>query len=336
MKTLTLWNVNKVNSPRTLEACKIEGVAVKELLHVPKEKFSEPGLPQEVADLRYEFHENKRKELIELVKKARQKLIQDLDKSTYDHPTMAGSTLYQTSNGKFNSGRSIQTSKSSRSKLSMKSSALVGDAMNKDKEITRRQMELIQRIKEKEQKRFEKYLINEERKNQLIEEKEARFAQIRALEIKKNEKIKKLLKKENLLKIRKEILTEKREVRREKKEKKQAWEAFLQKLEEQKKQEILAEKEKKEKERELKLKEQARMEKVKKCEEQQQKHLRENELRMKEMNRKYKEQMKKMKEFQLNKKKEAEQRALEKRMKIQQIMKAKEEQEQRDLSRYLK
>ena len=35
--------------------------------------------------------------------------------------------------------------------------------MNKDKEVTKNQVELIQQIKEKEQKRFEKYLINEKR-----------------------------------------------------------------------------------------------------------------------------------------------------------------------------
>ena len=64
----------KVNSLQTQEACKNEGVTPKELLHIPKNEFSEPGLPQEVADLRYEFHENKRKELIELVRKTRKKV----------------------------------------------------------------------------------------------------------------------------------------------------------------------------------------------------------------------------------------------------------------------
>ena len=57
----------RINSPRSLEACKIEGILAKELLHIPKSKFKEPGLPEEVAELRYEFHENKRRELIELV-----------------------------------------------------------------------------------------------------------------------------------------------------------------------------------------------------------------------------------------------------------------------------
>lgn len=325
----------KVNSPRTLEACKAEGVLPKELLHVPKSKFKEPGLPNEVAELRYEFHENKRKELIELVKKARQELIEDLDRSTYDHPTMAGSTLYQTPNGKFLSARSIQTSKSSRSKVSMRSSGLLGDAMNKDKEVTQKQMEVIQRIKEKEQKRFEKYLINEERKNKIVEEKEARFEQIRLLEKKRNEQIKQALKEENEKKMVEEIQLEKEEQLREKQEKKQAWEHFITNLEEQKKLEEEAEKQRREKELELKKKEQERLEKVKAWEEAQLQQQRENEIKIAKMNEKYQEQMHKMKQFQIQKKQEAERKALEKRKKIQQIMKAKEEQEKRDLARFL-
>ena len=98
----------------------------------------------------------------------------------------------------------------------MKSSALVGEAMNKDKEVTRKQMELIQRIKQKEQKRFEKYLLNEERKNQIIEDKEVRFEQLRKQEIIKNNKIKKQLKNANEKKMVQEIRQEKLETKKEK------------------------------------------------------------------------------------------------------------------------
>lgn len=325
----------KINSPRSLEACKIEGVLPKELLYIPKEKFREPGLPKEVGDLRYEFHENKRMELIELVKKAREEIMEDLDRSVYDHPTMAGSTLYQTPNGNFMSARSIKTSKSTRSCLSMKSSALVGEAMNKDKETTQKQMELIKRIKEKEQKRFEKYLINEERKNKIIEEKEARFEQLRKIEQKRNEHIKKILKEESEKKMVEEITQEKEETKREKIEKKQAWENFLKNLDEQKRQEAIEERERKKHERELKKKEEQRLEKIRQCEEQQQKMILANEEKMKEMNQKYKEQMKKMKQYEIERKKQRELRAIDKRKKIQQIMKAKEEKEQRDLAKFL-
>ena len=36
-------------------------------------------------------------------------------------------------------------------------------------------MDIIRKIKDKEAKRFEKYIVNEERKNKILEEKEARF-----------------------------------------------------------------------------------------------------------------------------------------------------------------
>jgi hypothetical protein len=325
----------KINSPRSLEACKLEGVFPKELIHLPKSKFNDPGLPAEVADLRYEFHENKRKELIELVKKARNKIIDDLERSSYDHPTLAGSTQFQTTNGKFMSGRSVHTSKSARSRLSMKSSVLVGGAMDKDKEVTQKQMEIIKRIKEKEQSRFEKYLINEERKNKLLEEKEARFEHIRKVEQHRNEQIKHALKEENEKKMSEEIQREKSEQRREKMEKKQAWENFLANLEVQKREEVKAEKERLRKERELKKKEQLRLEKVKRCEEAQQEQMLENEKKLKMMNEKYREQMKTMKQYQKERKKQAAERAAEKRKKIHQIMKAKEEKEQRDLAKFL-
>lgn len=325
----------KLNSPRSKEACKLEGVLPKELLYVPKEKFQESGIPKEVANLRYEFHENKRKELFDLVKNCREKLIADLDKSTYDHPTLAGSTLYQTPDGRFKSQRSIMTSKSARSHMSYKSSAFLGDALNKDKETTEKQMELIKKIKEKEQKRFEKYIINEERKNELVEEKEARFEQIRRQEKHRNEMIKKALKQENEKKLREEIEQEKEEQRREKKEKKEQWKNFLKNLDEQKRQEAIIEREKRQRDKEVREREQKRLEKVKKCEEAQRQQMLENEKRMEEMNKKHEEQMRKMKEFQKQKKRETEQRALEKRRKIQQIMKAKEEKEKEDLAKYL-
>jgi len=233
------------------------------------------------------------------------------------------------------SGRSTHTSKSARSKVSLKSTSLVGGAMDKDKETTQKQMELIERIKGKEQNRFKKYLINEERKNKITEDKEARFENIRKHEQMRNEHIKKSLKEENEKKMHEEITHEKREIKREKKEKKKAWVGFLKNLEQQKIEDAKAEKERKARELDLKKKEEERLEKVKQCEKMQKRQIIQNEKKMKEMNMKYTEQMKKMKEFQLQKKQEAEEKALEKRKKIQQIMKAKEEKEKRDLNRFL-
>lgn len=117
---------------------------------------------------------------------------------------MAGSTMYKNSGGGL-SQRSLHSSKSTRSKLSMKSSIALGGAINKDKETTQRQMEVIKRIREKEQKRFQKYILNEERKNKLLEEKEARFENLRKLEKERSEMIKRSLKEENEKRLREEI-----------------------------------------------------------------------------------------------------------------------------------
>ena len=322
----------RINSPRTLEAWRIEGVLPSELLHIPKSKFSEPGVLKEVANLRYDFNEQKRMELIELVKKTRQKLIEELDVSIYDHPTLAGSTQYQTTDGKFMSIRSAQTSKSART---MMSSGFLGGAMDKDKEKTEKQMEIIRRIKEKEAKRFEKYIINEERKNKILEETEARFEHIRKQEAERNEMIKKSLKEESERKMMEEIQKEKEETQQEKIGKKVAWNNFIRNLEHQKEMEAQAEKEASIKKQTVKEKESKRLEKVKKCEEAIQRQMNLRERKLEEMNQKTQEQMKKMKETQLIKKHESEIKAIEKRMKIQQIMKAKEEKEKEDLARFL-
>ena len=304
----------------------------KELLHVPRSKFSEPGVLKEVANLRYEFHEHKRLELIELVKKTRQRLIEELDVSVYDHPTLAGSTQYQTSDGKFMSVRSAQTSKSARTVMSL---GFLGGAVDKDKEKTEKQMEIIRRIKEKEAKRFEKCIFNEERKNKILEDKEARFEYIRKQENLRNEMIKHSLKQESERKMMEEIQKEKEEQQCEKVEKKVAWNNFIQNLEHQKEEEIEAEKEAKLKKQKVKEKEAKRLEKVKKCEEaiQRQQEIRERKLL--EMNAKTKEQMNKMKEMHKIKKHQSEVKAIEKRMKIQQIMRAKDDKEKEDLARFL-
>lgn len=277
----------KINSPRSLEACRLEGVKAKELLYIPKELFQDPKLPDEVGKLRYEFNENKRQELIALVKKARKDIVKDHERTSTDQPTMAGSTMYNKGEGdNMLSQRSIQTSKSTRSKLSMKSTVLVGGAMDKDKEVTQKQMDLIKKIREKEQNRFEKYIVNEERKNRKLEEKESRFESLRKQEQQKENMIKKVLKEENEKKLKKEIKAERHEQVKEKKEKKKAWNTFMSNLDQQKKLETLEVKERKRKDEQRKLKEQKRLEQVKKCEKAKQRQIIENERKQQEMNRK--------------------------------------------------
>jgi hypothetical protein len=100
-----------------------------------------------------------------LLNKARRKLIKELNKSKIGQSTMIGSTQMQTFDQKSNlDGRSTHSMRSNRSRFHASSHSLLGDALNKDKETTMRQMEVIQRIREKEALRFQKYIMNEERK----------------------------------------------------------------------------------------------------------------------------------------------------------------------------
>lgn len=147
--------------------------------------FAESGVPKEVANLRYEFHENKRQELISLVTKARQQIIDELDKTGIDNLNLTTSSQFL-SKSKLNKSNA-QGSKTARS---MMTTGFLSKTMDKDKEANQKQMEIIQKIKQKEAKRFEKYIVNEERKNKILEEKEARFEVIRKQESLRNEMLK--------------------------------------------------------------------------------------------------------------------------------------------------
>jgi hypothetical protein len=51
----------KVNSPRTLEACRKHGVNPKELLFKPRELFDIKYPNKEISQMRFDFQESKRK-----------------------------------------------------------------------------------------------------------------------------------------------------------------------------------------------------------------------------------------------------------------------------------
>lgn len=141
-----------LTSPRSIEACRLEGILPKDLIYIPKNKFHEPGVPKEVAEMRFEFNQNKRKELIGVATNARADLIKDLEAESNGSPEAPSKPHPQSA-----SQRLTKTSKSMQS-------VLLGEAMSKDEETTQKQMDVIRRIKEKEQSRFEKYIANEERK----------------------------------------------------------------------------------------------------------------------------------------------------------------------------
>lgn len=60
----------EVETPRSLAACLAEGIRTKDLIYVPREAFDMPDLSDEVADLRYEFFEALRQDLIGLARAA--------------------------------------------------------------------------------------------------------------------------------------------------------------------------------------------------------------------------------------------------------------------------
>jgi hypothetical protein len=66
-----------VNSPRSLQACKMEGVLPQELMYKPPEAFQERNLSPRLVKLRYDFFEAKRRDLLATAKRARDALVSD-------------------------------------------------------------------------------------------------------------------------------------------------------------------------------------------------------------------------------------------------------------------
>jgi len=60
-----------INSPRSLTACKSEGVLPQELIYKPVEAFQEKNLSPRLVKLRYDFFEAKRRDLLAASRKAR-------------------------------------------------------------------------------------------------------------------------------------------------------------------------------------------------------------------------------------------------------------------------
>jgi len=64
-----------INSPRSLQACKLEGVLPQDLIFRPKEAFQEKNLSPRLAKLRYDFYEAKRRDLLAASRRARDTLV---------------------------------------------------------------------------------------------------------------------------------------------------------------------------------------------------------------------------------------------------------------------
>lgn len=72
-------NKDLINSPKSLEACRKEGIDPKELLHRPFKEFENSALRPEIAQMRYEYYENKRLELIKVIERERENIIYNLE-----------------------------------------------------------------------------------------------------------------------------------------------------------------------------------------------------------------------------------------------------------------
>ena len=133
----------------------------------------------EIADLRFEFNENKRSELLQAVKRTRRAIIQQLE-----NPSRAGLSCVQSvsafSQAHMLGGGGPHDLKrtaprhppAEREELKRSSSSTVLSAMTKDRAISIKQMEMLERLREKEARRFENFLKNEELRNERIERKE--------------------------------------------------------------------------------------------------------------------------------------------------------------------
>eukprot|EP00933_Yihiella_yeosuensis_P042207 TRINITY_DN3675_c0_g1_i1.p1 TRINITY_DN3675_c0_g1~~TRINITY_DN3675_c0_g1_i1.p1 ORF type:complete len:525 (-),score=157.67 TRINITY_DN3675_c0_g1_i1:294-1868(-) len=66
-----------INSPRSLNACKSEGVLPQELIYKPIEAFQEKNLSPRLVKLRYDFFEAKRRDLLAATRRARDAILAD-------------------------------------------------------------------------------------------------------------------------------------------------------------------------------------------------------------------------------------------------------------------
>eukprot|EP00928_Gymnodinium_smaydae_P063015 TRINITY_DN46720_c0_g1_i1.p1 TRINITY_DN46720_c0_g1~~TRINITY_DN46720_c0_g1_i1.p1 ORF type:complete len:666 (-),score=159.65 TRINITY_DN46720_c0_g1_i1:84-2081(-) len=67
----------EISSPRSLQACAIEGVLPEELRYSPIEHFEQPGLPPRIASMRHDFFEAYRQDVLEMARQSRVTLLDE-------------------------------------------------------------------------------------------------------------------------------------------------------------------------------------------------------------------------------------------------------------------
>lgn len=161
----------KVNTPRSLEACKREGISNKDLLYKPLEFFQQEGLTSEIVSLYYEFFENKRKALIDNVKLTRNQIINEEKKIFKSRST----------NNIFEENKFVDTIKKKKifegknfEKMFYTESKALRDVLYRHKEYLRSVYENEQKIKEKarlDKQKADEKRFNDIKKNKKFEEK---------------------------------------------------------------------------------------------------------------------------------------------------------------------
>lgn len=82
----------EVSSPRSVQACEMEGVLPGELVYTPYEEFDLPGVDPTIVQMRYDFHEARRQDLLAVVRHRRQVMMGSLDGSAKLVSPASGST----------------------------------------------------------------------------------------------------------------------------------------------------------------------------------------------------------------------------------------------------
>lgn len=248
--------IRVVNTPRSLQACRREGILPTELLYKPLESFAKPGQAKEVTKAIYDFYEAKRLESLQAARKNRQMSMepQSLNASKSTSALLSRSGQFEKS---LQHSKQRQASLLSRTALTEALEAKKLSKLRNDEEAKmaaereRRKADLIKTRKEAEEKRK----ADMEKMKKLKEEEEMR-------EKLRNEQLERDGDFMKRLQEREEKLMELREKQKEHRDRLK--EQILHRLaERQKEQEALRQQkdqqsEQKEAEREVKLEEQKR------------------------------------------------------------------------------
>eukprot|EP01022_Parablepharisma_sp_SALTPOND_P031430 TRINITY_DN7_c0_g1_i1.p4 TRINITY_DN7_c0_g1~~TRINITY_DN7_c0_g1_i1.p4 ORF type:complete len:740 (-),score=132.28 TRINITY_DN7_c0_g1_i1:4303-6522(-) len=259
-----------INSPRSLEACKMEGILPEELLYKygftitfnqqrSKRNFALPGKSPEVQQMRYERFEKKRQELLAIAKAARKKLIETIERP--ERNTVSRLSRF------FSSTPSLEHPQT----------ANVSICSERTKE---NYQEIVKRAKDRELRLMTKMLAVEENKNKKYEEHNYQKEILEEKHKEEEQKRAKIQRRKMKEKIREEMEAERKKREEEKEKRKEAERKAQEELEFEEKEK---EKEKlieKERIQFMAEKEKKRKEKAEKAEKQRQNEIFQQEIKL--------------------------------------------------------